>query len=386
MKKIVAITTSHKSGYEQYGKKMSITFDRFWPDNCELLYFVEDFIPDVSLKKVQFLNISQFSDKLNQFKQRHKNNRMAHGETRIESEKSDVGLGFRWNAVRFSHKAYVITEAAATIDCDLLIWLDADTFTFKEVPQEFLDNLLDDEYVAYLGRDHLYTETGFLAFNVKHQFNHKFMQKFQDLYNNDTIFELKEWHDCECFDTIRKKMTKQGKIKTKNLNIHDGIVNHPFINSELGDFMDHLKGDSRKSIGTSYKDDLIVEKNNEYWDNNSTYKRRHDHRKLANRVEVMRRRKERLEMNKLLRKYRENKDILEPELVKKIEDYFKIQPQKIQEITIEHAREKREKIRRLMEQRRSEKEKVTIAQQPDIKQVIKETEEIIRINVSKRKR
>jgi hypothetical protein len=39
---------------------------------------------------------------------------------------------------------------------------------------------------------------------------------------------------------------------------------HPLINTELGKYMDHMKGD-RKSEGKSKKSDIMVNRTESYW-------------------------------------------------------------------------------------------------------------------------
>ena len=45
-----------------------------------------------------------------------------------------------------------------------------------------------------------------------------------------------------------------------------GLAGHPFINSELGKYMDHMKGD-RKDLGHSEKKDIKLHADNPYWRN-----------------------------------------------------------------------------------------------------------------------
>ena len=64
-------------------------------------------------------------------------------------------------------------------------------------------------------------------------------------------------------------MEQAGKIKNEDLN--DGRfggarkARHPFINSELGQYMDHLKGFERKDQMKSKKSDLTTNQTHAYW-------------------------------------------------------------------------------------------------------------------------
>ena len=54
------------------------------------------------------------------------------------------------------------------------------------------------------------------------------------------------------------------KIENTNLTPWGKNYDHVFINSILGEYMDHMKGD-RKNIGKSKKSDLFNERKAEYW-------------------------------------------------------------------------------------------------------------------------
>ena len=76
------------------------------------------------------------------------------------------------------------------------------------------------------------------------------------------IFKMEEWHDSYVFYEVLKKFPQAGVY-----NISEGLVvgeGHPLINSNLGKYMDHLKG-GRKDLGKSKKTDLLVNRKETYW-------------------------------------------------------------------------------------------------------------------------
>jgi len=82
-----------------------------------------------------------------------------------------------------------------------------------------------------------------------------FWEMFVGLYNNDGLFTLQEWHDSFIFDHCRRIFENRGMI---NHNITPRIIKgHPFINSNLGLYMDHLKG-ARKRRGRSEKNERTI--------------------------------------------------------------------------------------------------------------------------------
>ena len=57
----------------------------------------------------------------------------------VRSRRKDAGKGFKWNAVRFSHKVYAVFHAAQTVTTPWLLWMDADTVCHSVITEEFLD-------------------------------------------------------------------------------------------------------------------------------------------------------------------------------------------------------------------------------------------------------
>jgi hypothetical protein len=85
------------------------------------------------------------------------------------------------------------------------------------------------------------------------------------LYITDNIFKLLEWHDSFVFWHLIKKFKKEKSIKVNDIGHMKGVKgHHVFINSELGLYIDHMKG-KRKQAGTSGKDDLRKAPTLEYW-------------------------------------------------------------------------------------------------------------------------
>ena len=64
-------------------------------------------------------------------------------------------------------------------------------------------------------------------------------------------------------------MEQAGKMKNEDLNdgrwAKERRARHPFINSELGQYMDHLKGYHRKAQMTSRRRDLTTKQTHPYW-------------------------------------------------------------------------------------------------------------------------
>ena len=119
--------------------------------------------PDLPSPRIIAVDLLSASPELVAFKERHRANRRAHGaepggtrlRLRVKRRKSsrwplpklkairiERGIGYRWDAVRFSHKSFAIFDAAARCNADVLCWLDGDIVVFDEIPQAFLQELI----------------------------------------------------------------------------------------------------------------------------------------------------------------------------------------------------------------------------------------------------
>jgi hypothetical protein len=264
-----AVTTFNEDGYERYARHMIDAFVRYWPAQATLYCFLESFRLPALAPNVRFLSLEDSCPSLVAFKERHRDNPRAHGAERRRIEPGPggkpIGIGFRWNAVRYAHKVYTVTHAGRMLSEDVMFWMDADTVSFERVPTSFLDGLLpNDTYVCFLGRPH-FTEAGFVGYNLRHEQNEAFMARYQEYYDRDLLFSEAEWHDCFIFDLVRREFEARGLIKSRDLSPPNLTTDHAFINSVLGNYMDHLKGKQRKKLGRSSAAQLEVPKDHPYW-------------------------------------------------------------------------------------------------------------------------
>jgi hypothetical protein len=211
--------------------------------------------------------LSERSD-LRAFIQRHANNPLAHGQAGPPG-KWNPKKAFRWDAVRFSYKVYTVAMCADLIDSGWMIWLDADSHTHTAVPMSWLPTVCPtDHMMCHLGRGEKYhSECGFVGYNLDHPATRNFIADFVGLYDTDGIFGLEEWHDSYVWDVVRKQYQIQHENKFFNLNpTYDdkGLAGHPFINSALGMYMDHVKG-KRKQQGSSFAREVIMHQDHPYW-------------------------------------------------------------------------------------------------------------------------
>ena len=70
------------------------------------------------------------------------------------------------------------------------------------------------------------------------------------------IFDLLEWHDSYVFWHMTKEYRKKNGVLVNDIGYAKGVKgHHVFVNSELGQYIDHFKGD-RKETQRSTADDI----------------------------------------------------------------------------------------------------------------------------------
>jgi len=267
MRKFAVVTTFHEKGLKQYGQKMINTFCNMWPEEVTLHIYPELCNPAISNHNHVTLKRLEELEDLMKFKERWKNVPKANGDVSndpVRSKRRDAGKGFKWDAVRFAHKVYAIFHCAQETDADVLFWMDADMICHSPITMEIINSLVpEDKDLCFLGREGKFSECGLYSMNLRSVRTQLFLQRFQQYYDDaeNGIFTLDEWHDSFVFDAVRKTMS------LNELNWSAGLIKgegHPLINSQWGAYLDHLKG-KRKEYGKSLKEDLVVNRNENYW-------------------------------------------------------------------------------------------------------------------------
>lgn len=145
---------------------------------------------------------------------------------------------FRFDCNRFCRKAFA--QEAVFDEDDLVFWIDADSIVKQPIPEEFLSELMAGVPLAYMGRKHSYTESGFLGFNTKHEDFPRFRERYLPWFTSGRVFQqLKGWHDCIAFDLAR-----QG-IKGRNLSPDGWGYGSVMQSTVLEPYLTHLKGNRK---------------------------------------------------------------------------------------------------------------------------------------------
>lgn len=261
--KHAVVTTFHKKGYEVYGKRCIETFLQYWPSDVSMYVYAENVEVDIADERLIAINQSLSVPRLHEFRRLYKDNPFANG---TDPKGKGGQNNFRWDAIRFSNKVFAVTDAIERTKSsfDQLIWLDADTLTHTSLPKKIIDNLAPrgNQLAAYLNRKS-YPECGWVGYNLHHPKIIDLADRFEQSYLSGRFLEMKESHDSFVFWDIVKEMERNGEAEFKYLG-SDSATGHIFINSILGGYLDHLKGD-RKSDGKSRLSDLYSKRKEAWW-------------------------------------------------------------------------------------------------------------------------
>lgn len=257
---INVVTSCSAKGWEKYGSRFVTSFHQHWPASVKLHLVSEDPLP---VSGVEFWSLYKHDNWLKFFGRSERWMSGAGDSPRPEgigrNWRDKTGYNFRFDAYKFSKKVFAIELVSQVVKTGRLLWIDADTLTFDPVPEELPVNVLPNGYaLSCLQRPGYHSECGFVGYNLDESATHLFIKDFSGLYHTGEVFKLAEWHDSWVFDWLRnKKQTKTYAIPHKSSG-------HPFINSELGRYMDHMKG-KRKDRGRSLPSEQHSNKKVPYW-------------------------------------------------------------------------------------------------------------------------
>ena len=287
--KYKVITTFKPGDWDRYAKRMVQSVLDRWP-KADITVYCEGQRPNFNDQRVTWWDIDKANTGLLKFREDYRNDPVAVGKldeipggirrsSRLETE---GGLdakkeSYLWNAVKFSYKVSCVTHAVRTYtDYDYVIWIDDDTYTFRDIPMQFIESICpNDTLVTYLDRENdrgsnKYPECGLVCYNIKHKLVQNFINDWEKLYTSADIFELLEWHDSYVFWHLTKEYRQKHSAKVHDIGYSKGVKgHHVFVNSELGQYIDHFKGD-RKDARSSKAEDIRKTpdlKKIDYWKN-----------------------------------------------------------------------------------------------------------------------
>ena len=279
MSDITVVTTFHQPGLEKYGQRFLNSFAERVDKRIKLLVYAENCAPvNLDTSQITVYDAKKELPKLNQFKERWRNDPKANGipPAEIKAKRPrDWHKKFKWDAIRFANKTYAVFDACER-STDWCVWMDADSYIHSKWSYEdFVSLLPENKWITYVGRgkgSQTWPECGFYGLNLNNHQCLAFLKEFERMYEDadNGIFTLEEWHDSFVFGHILNNMKLHNPAVldySADMYLREaktGGGGHPLINGPLGKFMDHMKG-GRKDQGKSKSSDIMVSRKEAYW-------------------------------------------------------------------------------------------------------------------------
>ena len=219
-------TSMNKNYYDRCGKFMIESFEKFYPEHSLNLYN-EDFKPT---NKVTLKGWNLGNDYNNFLKK--------------WPAKSSVA--------KFSKKAFSVIHAMNFIECDYLIWLDADTIIKNSFDKDLYKIILNKKILSthlgvwheYNNKDYYSCETGFFVLNKKHKDFYKFKNTYTTIYVDQDTDNLRRFYDGDVYGEVVNRL---GPKYMLDLNPAPKKYKTPIKHSMLKDYIAHYKGKSTKN-------------------------------------------------------------------------------------------------------------------------------------------
>ena len=230
---LTIITTFSEKNYDDYAKYF-LSSAYAYLKNVNVRLYTD--VPYENLPE-NFENfiLEDACPELVQFKKRNSSKKIPSGKR-----------GFIQDAVRFAHKSYAIIHASRTVNTKRLVWLDADTEILKTLDHNyFKSHLPKGNFVAYLGREKKYSETGYLQFYLNKK-SYKFFDKWQWYYDTDRIYNLPGQLDCHVFDACLNELNFVGHNLSPN-------ISKRHFDITFKNYMCHYKGNDKENRNFYFK-------------------------------------------------------------------------------------------------------------------------------------
>lgn len=241
------VTGWSPSGWESYGRRFAETFARFWPEDVALVSYVER---DVTMPRGECRSLWDCAGAAVFFEE-HRGDPVACGKkptSRWSPKDRRNPYAWRFDTVKWFRQCLIPEHAGARLqDGEVLCWLDADVVTDKPIPRNFVESLLGESDLVYLGRKNTHSEIGFWAVRMG-PLTRRLLMGMADAYRSGRVFSLPEWHSAFVFDVVRREMEAIG-LRSRDMT--PGRRGHVWHDCILGEYTDHLKGEMRKRLGRS---------------------------------------------------------------------------------------------------------------------------------------
>lgn len=248
--KVVVLTTMNRRILATTGRKMLTSVIARWPVGTVIAVAFEG-------TRIEFASFrKEWGEHISCFDMIHEDTALT--EWMDEYRRHPGQDSFKRCAWRFAYKSFAVTGVGMDLGADVLVWLDADTYTHRDIPSEELGLWLPyEKRLAFLGRANNISECGFVMYDLRQKTVRSMLHEWRGIYVSGKLFDLEGWTDCHVFDYVRTKWI--AAKHWENLTPWGKGWDHVFINGPLGAYMDHMKG-TRKRLGRSRVRDIITER------------------------------------------------------------------------------------------------------------------------------
>ena len=237
------VTSFSAAGYEQYGKRFLSSYLSTSQQFPLLVYHEDDQPEKPVLENVSWMPLSEIRN-FTPTEQVLGANPAFRGV--VKNEEGQESYNFRYDAFKFFRKVFAVYDAYvnATRATKAVYWIDADVEFIRTVPPTLATLVFPrNEVLAFIGRSNMYTETGFMGFNLEEEGPlRRFMMMYWSLYGTGAFTSLQEWHDCYMFDHAMTLSAVRGYSLTGDKC--ESL--YPWDECILSDWMVHNKGPERK--------------------------------------------------------------------------------------------------------------------------------------------
>ena len=234
--KITAITSFDQRYYNTIGQECVNTWLQYWPADCKLVCYTEDFDFDTVDTRIQKISFDQLPPEYFDF------------------QASDQGDRVK----TFAKKAYSIIHAFENITADRIVWVDADVVSKATLPQSVLEQLCPaDTLATFMGVWHnldrddpnselkFSGETGVFVVNPGHPGFAEFAARYRQYYDQQLSENLRRFYDGEVFGAVVKELEHKYKFRDLVAELNKAY-NSPLRHTKLGQYLVHYKSKHSK--------------------------------------------------------------------------------------------------------------------------------------------
>jgi len=236
---LAAITTMNRDYYDLIGHRMLETYARYWPGDCVLYVYTEQFELPIAAHNIRSIDLYE-----------------------AVGERLHAFLDWRGQHYtrKFAYKAYAWIHAMETLDRDWLFYLDADTETKQPVTRKFLDTITpQDALLTYMyaratrldeqGHEIVLdnAETCIYALNRRHEFADRFRERYTEIYETREIGDSSRYIKCHDTWVMAECVRYAEKHGVRINNLHpERDRRTPIKATVLWPYFNHYKGQKTK--------------------------------------------------------------------------------------------------------------------------------------------